>query len=331
MLPHNLLLVSAVSAGLLLTGCAPVDNQSLTIYSGRSEELIAPLIEKFEQETGVAVEVRYAGTAELAAQLLEEGENTPADLFLAQDAGALGALSGEALFVDLPAETLELVDPAYRSAAGDWVGLSGRARVMVFDPSAVNTIPKSVLELADSSWAGKVGIAPGNASFQAFVTALRLLEGEDAATSWLAAMKQNAVVFENNNAILDAVESGQISLGLINHYYWHKRLAEVGYEALKSRVTFFEEGDAGNLINIAGIGMLQDSENARTFVDFLLSAESQQYFVVETAEYPLLIGADTKSNPSLLPLVDLPAPEIDLGSLADLQTTLDLIRAAGLL
>ena len=329
--PRNLLLVSAVSAGLLLTGCAPADNQSLTIYSGRSEELIAPLIEKFEQETGVAVEVRYAGTAELAAQLLEEGENTPADLFLSQDAGALGALSGEALFVDLPAETLELVDPAYRSAAGDWVGLSGRARVMVFDPSAVNTIPRSVLELAESSWAGKVGIAPGNASFQAFVTALRLLEGEDVATSWLAAMKQNAVVFENNNAILDAVESGQISLGLINHYYWHKRLAEVGYEALKSRVTFFEEGDAGNLINIAGIGMLQESENARTFVDFLLSAESQQYFVVETAEYPLLIGADTKSNPSLLPLVDLPAPEIDLGSLADLQTTLDLIRAAGLL
>lgn len=329
--PRNLLLVSAVSAGLLLTGCAPADNQSLTIYSGRSEELIAPLIERFEQETGVAVEVRYAGTAELAAQLLEEGENTPADLFLSQDAGALGALSGEALFVDLPAETLELVDPAYRSAAGDWVGLSGRARVMVFDPSAVNTIPKSVLELAESSWAGKVGIAPGNASFQAFVTALRLLEGEDVATSWLAAMKQNAVVFENNNAILDAVESGQISLGLINHYYWHKRLAEVGYEALKSRVTFFEEGDAGNLINIAGIGMLQESENARTFVDFLLSAESQQYFVVETAEYPLLIGADTKSNPSLLPLVDLPAPEIDLGSLADLQTTLDLIRAAGLL
>lgn len=328
---RNLLVVSAVSASLLLAGCAAADDQSLTVYSGRSEELIAPLIEKFEQETGIAVEVRYAGTAELAAQLLEEGENTPADLFLSQDAGALGALSGEALFVDLPAETLELVDPAYRSAAGDWVGLSGRARVMVFDPTAVPTIPKSVVELADSSWAGKVGIAPANASFQAFVTALRLLEGEDAATSWLAAMKQNAVVFENNNAILDAVESGQISLGLINHYYWHKRLAEVGYDALKSRVTFFEEGDAGNLINIAGIGMLQDSENARTFVNFLLSTPSQQYFVVETAEYPLLIGADTKSNPTLLPLADLPAPEIDLGSLADLQTTLDLIRAAGLL
>lgn len=329
--PRNLFLASAVSAGLLLGGCAPIDDQSLTLYSGRSEELIAPLIERFEQETGISVEVRYAGTAELAAQLLEEGENTPADLFLSQDAGALGALSAEAMFVDLPAETLALVDSPFRSAVGDWVGLSGRARVMVFDPKAVTAVPKTVLELADSAWRGRVGIAPGNASFQSFVTALRILEGEDAAADWLAAMKQNAVVFENNNAILDAVESGQVALGLINHYYWHKRLTEVGYEALNSRVTFFQDGDAGNLINLAGIGMLQDSDNARALINFLLTPASQQYFVVKTSEYPLLLGADTRSNPSLLPLVDLPAPDIDLGNLADLQTTLDLIRAAGLL
>lgn len=331
MKPRTLPLLSAALTTLLLVGCAPVDNQSLTVYSGRSEALIAPLIERFEQETGIAVEVRYAGTAELAAQLLEEGENTPADLFISQDAGALGALSSEALFADLPAETLELVDSVFRSDAGDWIGLSGRARVLVFDPAAVETVPKSVLDLADSSWAGKIGIAPSNASFQAFVTALRILEGDDVAASWLAAMKQNAEVFENNNAILDAVESGQISLGLINHYYWHKRLDEVGYESLNSRVTFFEEGDAGNLINLAGIGILQDSENAQSFVNFMLSPQSQEYFVVETAEYPLLIGADTKSNPSLLLLVDLPAPAFDLGSLADLEATLSLIRAAGLL
>lgn len=331
MIPRHLLFVSAVSASLLLGGCAPADEQALTVYSGRSEELIAPLIERFEQETGISVEVRYAGTAELAAQLLEEGENTPADLFLSQDAGALGAIAAEALFVDLPAETLELVDPAYRSAGGDWIGLSGRARVLVFDPEAVDRVPSSVLELADSSWAGKIGIAPGNASFQAFVTAMRLLEGEEATSAWLAAMKQNAVMFENNIAILDAVESGQVAAGLINHYYWNKRLNEVGYEALNSRLAFFEAGDAGNLINLAGIGMLQDSESARAFVAYLLSPESQEYFVVETSEYPLLIGADISSNPSLLPLVDLPAPEIDLGSLADLQSTLELIRSAGLL
>ena len=329
--PRNLLFVSIISASFLLGGCAPADSQALTLYSGRSEELVAPLIERFEQETGINVDVRYAGTAELAAQLLEEGENTPADLFLSQDAGALGALSAEALFVDLPAETLELVDSAFRSASGDWIGISGRARVLVFDPNAVDVVPKSVLELADASWQGRVGIAPGNASFQAFVTALRLIEGESAASDWLAAMKQNAVVFENNNAILDAVESGQVSVGLINHYYWHKRLNEVGYEALKSRLAFFDEGDAGNLINLAGVGILRDSDNARAFVDFMLSTESQEYFVVKTAEYPLRIGASISSNPSLLPLVDLPAPEVDLGSLADLQTTLAMIRAAGLL
>ena len=327
----NLLLVSAVSASLLLTGCAATDAQTLTLYSGRSEELVAPLVEQFEEQTGVSVEVRYASTAELAAQLLEEGENTPADLFLSQDAGALGALSAEALFVDLPAETLDLVDPAFRSASGDWIGLSGRARVLVFDPNAVDAVPKTVLELADSSWQGRIGIAPSNASFQSFVTALRLIEGESAATDWLAAMKQNGVIYENNDAILDAVESGQVAVGLINHYYWHKRLSEVGYEALNSRLAFFNEGDAGNLINLAGVGILRDSDNARAFVDFMLSTESQQYFVTQTSEYPLLIGASISSNPSLLPLADLPAPEIDLGNLADLQTTLEMIRAAGLL
>jgi iron(III) transport system substrate-binding protein len=328
---RNILLISAVSAGLLLGGCTPTDGQTLTLYSGRSEELVAPLIKKFEEQTGISVDVRYAGTAELAAQLLEEGENTPADLFLSQDAGALGALSADALFVDIAAETLELVDPAFRSASGDWIGLSGRARVLVFDPNAVDVVPKTVLELADSSWRGRVGIAPGNASFQAFVTALRLIEGETAATEWLTAMKQNALVFENNNAILDAVESGQVAVGLINHYYWHKRLNEFGYDSLNSRLAFFRDGDAGNLINLAGVGILRDSENAQAFVEFMLSSDSQQYFVAQTSEYPLLIGASISSNPSLLPLADLPAPEIDLGNLADLQTTLEMIRAAGLL
>jgi iron(III) transport system substrate-binding protein len=315
-------------ASLLLSGCAPQED-SLLVYSGRSEALIAPLVDEFEKETGIDVEVRYAGSAELAAQLLEEGENSPADVFLAQDAGALGAVAKAGLLNTLPDEIYSLVPAGYSAADRSWVGVSGRARVMVYDPIEVSELPKSIFDLENSSWQGRIGIAPTNASFQAFVTAMRVLHGDERTLKWLEAMKANAVIYEKNGAILEAVESGQLAAGLINHYYWYAKAKDVGEGEMNSRLAQFEASDAGNLVNVAGVGVLNSTEAALDFVRFLLSETGQQYCAEETREYPLIGGVSPADE--LTPLSEIQAPAIDLSDLDTLAETLELIRAAGLI
>lgn len=313
-----------------LAGCAPSDTDGdFVVYVGRSETLIQPLIDQYVAETGVEVQVRYAGSAELAAQILEEGDNSPADVFMAQDAGALGAVSKAGYLRELDADLLKLIAPEYRAADGTWMGVSGRVRVFNYNPEKVLELPSSVLDLAGPDWKGRVGIAPTNSSFQAFVTALRLIEGDDVALAWLEAMKENGVIYEKNSAILEAVESGQVDAGLINHYYWYARGNEVGFENLNSEIAAFESQDVGNLRNVAGVGILSEDSRAKAFVQFLLSETAQQYFVTETSEYPLIEGLDPL--PGLTPLDQIPAPEFDLNDLEALEETLQLIRAAGLI
>ncbi len=323
----------AAVAVATLSGCAAQpaleSKDSIVIYSGRDEEIVKPLIEIFEKESGIQVEVRYAGSAELAAQLLEEGANSPADVFFSQDAGALGAVAQAGLLTKLPQELLELVPTAYSSQEGLWVGVSGRVRVFNYNPNKVMQLPNSVFDLADPSWKGRIAIAPTNASFQSFVTAMRVVEGDEKTLAWLEAMKENAVIFEKNSAILEAVESGQVDAGLINHYYWYALAKEQGEAKMNSRIAQFQSNDVGNLINAAGVGIVTDSDAARKFVEFLLSQNGQSFFAEETREYPLVSGVETADQ--LIPLSDIPAPKIDLSDLSGLERTLELIRQAGLI
>lgn len=308
---------------------------SLTVYSGRGEDLVQPLIDQFEQSSGVEVEVRYGGTAEMAAQLLEEGDNSPADAFLAQDAGALGAVAGEGLLVELPQESLELVPETYRSADGTWVGVTGRARVLVYNEDAVSEdeLPASVMELVEPEWRGRVGIAPTNASFQSFVTAMRVQHGDEATRDWLAALADNdPQIRERNGEIVADVDAGTIDVGLVNHYYVYEKAQEdgVAVDDLKAQLHFFPGGDTGALVNISGVGLVgeQPDDDAQLFVDYLLSQPGQEYFRTETHEYPLIEGVEPEEG--LPPLEDLEVPDIDLNDLDDLQTTVQMISEAGL-
>ncbi|MGK2966129.1 MAG: iron ABC transporter substrate-binding protein [Tepidiformaceae bacterium] len=326
---------NTASAGATATG-EPTDEASgsITLYSGRNEALVGPLIEMFEEETGIDVEVRYAGTTELATLLLEEGDASPADVFLAQDAGALGAVSAEDLFEELPEGVLDLVGDAYRAADGTWVGVSGRARVIVYNPDSVPEadLPDSVMELTDPAWSGQVGWAPTNASFHTFVTLLRELEGDDAAEEWLADMKANgAKDYASNGAIVTAVAAGEIKLGLVNHYYLWGFVRDQG-EGFKARNHFTKPGDPGSFVNVAGAGVLAGSDNmsaAMALLEYMLSDEGQTYFAEQTFEYPLVEGID--ADPRFPPLDELEPPEIDLSELADLEGTLELLRSAGIL
>lgn len=307
---------------------------TLRIYSGRSESLVGPLVDRFRSESGLDVQVKYAGTSELTATILEEGDASPADVFFAQDGGALGALAAEGRLAALPASTLGLVDGRFRSPDGLWVGVSGRARVVVYDTRvlAEDDLPTTILDYADPTWKGRIGWAPTNASFQAFVTAFRVLHGDEAAKTWLEAIQANEPkAYEGNDAVLAAVAAGEVQVGFINHYYLMVQLAEQG-DDFPVRNHFLPNGDVGALVNVAGAGILTTSSNpaaAQAFVDFLLTDESQAYFAEETYEYPLVSGIE--ADPRLVPLADIASPDVDLSDLADLEGTLRLIQEAGVL
>ena len=305
-----------------------------TLYSGRNETLVGPLIEQYAEETGVSIDTRYGGTGELAATILEEGEDTPASLFFSQDAGALGLLADEGRFETLPAELLDRVEERFRDSEGRWVGVTGRARVLAYNTDTVSEdeLPGSVRDLTDPAWAGRMGWAPENASFQAFITAFRLLDGDDAVRGWLKAMIANGAVNfgDSNSAIVQAIGNGEIDAGLVNHYYLYAVGREAG-EGFPVANHFFAGGDPGSLINVAGIGLIEganDKNAALAFVDYLLSEEAQEYFATETFEYPLVEGVAAPEG--LVPLGEIAHPDIALGDLADLRGTLDLLSDVGL-
>ena len=341
---RRLLPVTAALA-LILAACSPESQGSpqssspaagdtaITVYSGRSEELVAPLLEQFTEETGVKVEARYGDTAEMANLILTEGADSPADVFFAQDAGALGAVADQGLLAELPQETLDRVDERFRSPDGQWVGVSGRARVVVYNTDAVTEadLPDTIFGFTDPEWSGRIGWAPTNGSFQAFVTALRVIEGEDRAREWLEGIQANhPLVYEGNNPALDAVIAGEIDVAFINHYYLMQRLAEEPDAPAANY--YLTDGDPGALVNVAGAGVLAGSETeeqAQEFVDWLLSETAQQYFADETKEYPLVEGVE--ADPNLPPLAEIGTPEIDLSDLSDLEGTLELLQELGIL
>jgi iron(III) transport system substrate-binding protein len=321
-----------------LAACGGADEDALLIYSGRNETLVGPLIDRLEEQVDVPVEVRYGDSSELSAQLLEEGEDTEADLFFSQDAGALGALAKAERLQVLPQPATRAVAQQYVDDQRRWVATSARARVVVYHPDRVGDLPggidavDSVDDILVPKMAGEIGFAPTNASFQSFVTALRVSRGEDGARQWLedfAALDPQ--VYENNIAVLEAVDAGEVSLGLINHYYWYERVAELGEDEVEARLHFLDSNDAGALVNVAGVGVLAgtNQETAATeAVEFLLSEESQEYFATETFEYPVVRGVPAAEG--LPALADLGSMNIDLNELDSLDRTLALLDDVGL-
>jgi iron(III) transport system substrate-binding protein len=305
---------------------------SLVVYSGRNEAFVQPVIDQFEAETGIEVRVRYGGTGDLATTIVAEGERSPADIFWAQDPAFIGGLAKQGLLAELPADILSLVPPRFSDGAGHWVGITGRSRVLVYNVESLgdDQIPDSVWDLIDPSWRGRVGIAPTNGSFIAFVTAMILVEGEDRTREWLNGIAANdAVIFDGNGPIVDAVIAGDIDAGLVNHYYLLQRQGQLGAETARNH--FLASGDSGGLVLATGAGVLMSAANpeqAVQFIRYLLGAEAQAHFL-SLFEYPLVEGiGEPEGQP---PLEELPTLDIDLSDTADtLDTALTLIAEAGL-
>jgi iron(III) transport system substrate-binding protein len=316
----------------VLAGCSSNNDQAsdvteLTVYSGRSEEFIAPFFAQWEDQSGIKLNIRYGDSAELAAQILEEGENSPADLFL-----SLGAVAEAGLFTQLSDEIASAIPAQYVAANRNWVGVTGRARVFAYAPDRVKTLPLSVADLTKSEYKNQVGIAPTNASFQAFVTALIENKGADFAKNWLKALQANGVkIYPKNSAIVEAIDKGEISIGLVNHYYIWEVSEGLGRE-INVKNGFFAAGDIGNLINVSGAGVLASSKKyaaSEELINFLTSAATQAKFVADTHEYALISGT---AAPEGVPALDqIGAPSVDLSTLKNIKKTQDLLVEVGLL
>ncbi len=326
------LLAGALAAGSILASVATMATD-LTIYSGRGETFVRPIVQQFEQDTGLNVAVRYGGSSELAVLLQEEGERSPADLFWGQDAGAMGALARADMLATLPEHIYDELPEIYTSRTGEWVATSGRARVLAYSPERAPEAehPSSVFDLVNEEYRGRVSVAPTNGSFQAFVTGMRVEHGEDRTLEWLKGLRDNdAQVYRNNTTQVIAIAEGEVDYAMLNNYYLPRFTGDDPDYPVRQK--FFDSGDIGNMVNVAGIAMLNSSDNqeaAVQFVEYLLTQSAQQYFTSVVNEYP--VRSDVISNPDLTELSEVieNAPVIDLDDLADLDGTLDLLREAG--
>ena len=324
--------VMVLGAGAL-AGCGGDDGDRLVVYSGRTSNLVNPLLEQFSEDTGTPIDVRYDDSANLALLIDEEGDRTPADVFISQSPGAVGFLDEGGHLAELPEDLVAMVPEGDAAADRGWVGLSGRVRTLVYNTELVDPadLPESVLDLTGPEYAGQVALAPTNGSFQDFVTVLRTELGDEEAATWLEGMAAgDAPTFTNNTAIVEAVGRGEVPMGLVNHYYAF--VARDEDPDLPVENHFFSEGDYGSTLLVTAASVLAQSdqgEDAEALVEYLLAADAQEYFAAETFEYPLASGASPE--PELPPLDEVAPTRVDLGELGGgLAATTEMIDASGL-
>lgn len=335
---------TALLLALMATACGDDDGDaaggtdtgggeaSVTVYSGRSEELIQPVFDAFSADTGIDVDVKYGDSAELALLIDTEGDRSPADVFVSQSPGAVGFLDGDDRLQALPSELLDRVDPDYRGSDGTWVGVTGRVRTLVYNTELVDEadLPDSVLDLTDPVYAGQVALAPTNGSFQDFVTAMRMALGDDATLAWLEGMAANdAPTYDRNSAIVEAVSRGEVPMGLVNHYYVFEFLEEDPGAPIANH--YFPSTDLGALLITTGTGVLDtsdDVEASQRLIDYFLSPPAQELFSAGEGEYPLI--ADVPAPEGMPPLSGI-GYSIDLDELGGgLERTTEMIRESGL-
>ncbi len=310
-------------------------SESITIYSGRNEELVQPILDRFEAETGIDVDVKYDDAANLALLIDEEASagRVEADVFLSQSPGTMGFLDTNGRLAQLPETTLDLVDVNVRDADGRWIGITGRQRVLVYNTDLVDPadLPTSVFDLIDERWQGQIGVAGGNGSFQDFVTSMRATQGEDMTAEWLSDLAAlDPVPYPKNSAIVAAVGRGEVEVGLVNHYYNFLALEEDPNQTSANHV--FEGDDPGAVLLVTAAAIVDGSERtaeAALLIDFLLSDDSQRSFSDDEYEYPLASGVEPSGGLPALDFTDVGS--IDFNELqGGLEATRELIADAGL-
>jgi len=326
-----------IAAGLLLTACAGASNggREITLYNGQHEQTTARLVAAFERQTGIKVNVRSADEATLGNQILQEGENSPADVFYSENTPVLEVLSEKNLLAPVAPSTLAAVPSRYSSARGDWIGVSARVSVLVYNTSrlAPTQLPGSILELAQPRFKGKLGFAPSETDFQPLISAIVRLDGASAAERWLKGMQANATVYPDNETVVTQVNNGESAIGPINQYYWYRLRAETGRGAMHSALHYYAAGDPGDLVDVSGAAVLKSSSrqaDAQAFLAFLVSPSGQQAIAhSDSYEYPLRPGVSPAAG--LRPLAELHPVALTPAQLGDGSAVLALEQRLGLL
>jgi iron(III) transport system substrate-binding protein len=326
----------AAIAALALSACGnSKGGDALTLYNGQHEQTTALLVRDFEKQTGIKVQIRSADEATLANQILQEGSNSPADVFYTENSPALEALGEKGLLAPLQSSTLAAVPRTWSSGRGDWVGVSARVSELVYDPAriAAGEVPSSIMSLAEPPLKGKVGFAPSETDFQPLVTSISRLKGKAAAEAWLAGMKENGRVYPDNETVVSQVNNGQSALGPVNHYYWYRLRREQGASGTPSRLHPFAKGDPGDLINVSGAAVLRSSgkqADAQKLVAYLVSEAAQRALAAcDSYEYPLRPGVPPPHG--LPPLSSFGTSVLTPAQLGDGREALELEQKLGLL
>jgi iron(III) transport system substrate-binding protein len=326
-----------VLLSLVLSACGGTSPNTITLYNGQHEQTTDALVARFEKATGINVQVRSDDEGVLATQIDAEGSNSPADVIYTENSPALEYLQGKGLLAPVTSSTLAHTPSRYNSPQGDWVGVSARVSVLVYNTRLLSPgqLPTSVMQLADPRWSGKLALAPGETDFQPIVTSVARRYGEAAALRWLQALKSNAGnhIYPDNETVTDQVNRGQVAIGIINQYYWYRQRAEVGASGMHSAIAHFAPGDAGYVIDVSGAAVLRSSQHqaaAQKLLAFLVSAQGQHIIAhSDSFEYPIASGIRTVQPET--PFADLRPNPISVAALGDGATAISLLQKAQLL
>ncbi len=327
-------LAGTLLAASALSGCGVFGSPDLVIYNAQHEELLDEIVPLFEEESGLDVELRSGKDLEMANQIVEEGEDSPADVFLTENSPAMTIVDNAGLFAELPESATETIPDEYVPADRTWTGFLARSTVAMYNTDTMTEadMPASILDFADPEWEGRVAFSPTGADFQAIVSAVLELEGEEATAAWLEGLKANGVIVQNNLVVMQSVDSGEVDAGIAYHYYWYRDREENGTDSDTSALHFFGDQDPGAFLSISGAGILASSEKqdaAQEFVTWLTGTEAQQAMAESYAlEYPL--NPDASLAPEVKPFDELEPPTVDVAGLNGPQVT-ELMTAAGLL
>lgn len=327
-------LAAAVVALPAVSACSLINPPDLVIYNAQHEQLLDEIVPLFEEETGLDVELRHGKDLEMANQIVAEGEDSPADVFLTENSPAMSIVDNAGLFTEIPEGVRDNIPSDYIPADGTWTGFLARSTVAMYNTDSMTEadMPESILEFAEPQWKDRVGFSPTGADFQAIVSAVLELEGEDATREWLAGLKENGVILQNNLVVMQTVDSGEVDAGIAYHYYWYRDREESGSDSDGSALYFFGNQDPGAFLSVSGAGILGSSENkeaAEQFVEWLTAEDAQQAMAESYAlEYPLNPAATL--NPEVKPFDELEPPSVDMAKLNGPLVT-ELMTEAGLL
>ena len=328
--------LALLSSSLFLStqSVAADNNQGIVVYNAQHENLVQSWVDGFTKETGIKVTLRNGGDSELGNQLVQEGSASPADVFLTENSPSIVLVDNAKLFAPLDADTLKQVPAEFRPAHGRWIGIAARSTVFVYNPQKLNEtqLPASLMDLAKPEWKGRWAASPSGADFQAIVSAMLALKGEQATLDWLKAMKTNFVAYKGNSTVMKAVNAGQIDGGVIYHYYRFVDQSKTGENSKNTQLYYFKHQDPGAFVSLSGGGVLASSKHkaqAQAFIKYITGKEGQESLRTNNA-FEYAVGVNAASNPKLVPLKDLDAPKVEPSTLNS-KKVIELMTQAGLL